>query len=297
MKINSIYIILLFGSLASCSTDDNNYDATGTFEATEIIISAEATGTIKEFTIEEGDEVQADQFIGSIDSLQLYYKKLQLEAQVNAVLGNKPNIGVQLAALNEQLATTKHEQKRVQNLVKDNVSPQKQLDDINAQVEIIQRQIAAQQSSLQISTSSIDKNAVALQVQLLQLNDQLRKCRIVNPVKGTILLTYADENEMTAMGKPLYKIANLNKMTLKAYVSGNQLPKIKLNQEVTVKTDSGDGDMKSTKGTIYWISDKAEFTPKTVQTKDERANSVYAIKVRVKNDGYYKIGMYGEIIF
>ncbi len=284
-------------AMASCNRDKNNFDASGSFEAEETIISSEASGTIKQFDIEEGQTLQAGQAIGYVDSIQLFLKKKQLEAQINALLSKKPNVPMQIASLQEQLKTAENEQKRINNLVKADAATTKQLDDINGQIEVLKKQIDAQKSSLDISTEGISKEAGPLRLQIDQLNDQLVKCKIINPMNGTVLTKYASVNEMTAQGKPLYKIADLSTIILRAYVTGNQLPIIKLNQKVKVLTDDGNGGFKENEGSIIWINDKAEFTPKTIQTKDERANMVYAVKVKVKNDGSYKIGMYGEIKF
>lgn len=291
-KIFAITIIL-----SACNDNKVSFDASGSFEAEETIISSEATGTIKQFSIEEGQIVEAGQEIGYIDSLQLYLKKKQLEAQVTAILGKKPNIPVQLSALQEQLKTTEKERTRVANLVKGDAATPKQLDDINAQIEVLKKQIEAQQSTLSISSEGLSKDIVPLQVQVEQLNDQLAKCKIINPASGTVLAKYAEANEMTTIGKPLYKIADLSNIILRAYITSNQLTQVKLNQKVKVLTDDGKGGYKETEGTVTWINDKAEFTPKTIQTKDERANMVYAVKIKVKNDGSYKVGMYGEIKF
>lgn len=286
---------LLF--VMSCKNTKTQFDASGSFEAEETIISSEANGTIKQFNVEEGQTLKAGDVVGYIDSVQLYLKKKQLEAQINAVLSKKPNVNVQLAALQEQLKTAEKEQKRISNLVKADAATTKQLDDINASIEVIKKQIEAQKSSLDISTEGIGKETLPLQVQIEQVNDQLKRCSIINPVSGTVLTKYANVNEIAAQGKPLYKIADLSTIILRAYISGNQLPQLKLNQVVQVNTDDGNGGFKQTEGIVTWINDKAEFTPKTIQTKDERANMVYAIKVKVKNDGTYKIGMYGEIKF
>jgi len=291
-KILAIAIIL-----SSCNSNKVSFDASGSFEADETIVSSEATGVIKEFNVEEGQLLKAGQHIGYIDSTQLYLKKKQLEAQVAALKGKTPDIPVQLSALNQQLKTAEKERDRVANLVKNDAATQKQLDDAIAQVEVLKRQIDAQKSTLNISSTTIQKDALPLQMQIEQLNDQLAKCSIINPINGTVLSKYAEMNEMTSAGKPLYKIADLTFITLRAYITGNQLPEVKLNQKVKVLTDDGKGGYLKTEGTIIWISDKAEFTPKTIQTKDERANLVYAIKVKVKNDGTYKIGMYGEVLF
>ncbi|AFD07578.1 HlyD family secretion protein [Solitalea canadensis] len=283
--------------LVSCKQKDNISDASGTFETEETIISAEATGTLKQFDIQEGQTIPAGTMIGYIDSLQLYLKKRQLEAQIKATLSKKPDISAQLAALQEQLKAAERDQVRYTNLLKDDATTRKQVDDINSQVAILKRQIAAQQSSLAISTGSISEETNPLKVQIAQTNDQLEKCRIINPITGTVLTKYAERNEMASPGKALYKIADLSSLNLRAYVTGDQLPKIKLNQKVKVLTDNGKDSYKEQQGTIIWINDKAEFTPKTIQTKDERANLVYAVKIKVPNDGSLKIGMYGEVKF
>ena len=292
----SILNFQLLFFLTACNNNKVSFDASGSFEAEETIISSEATGTIKQFDVEEGQTLQAGQVIGYIDSTQLYLKKKQLMAQMGAMLSKKPNISAQLAALQSQLATSQKEKVRITNLVNGNAAPQKQLDDINAQIDVIKKQIEAQKSSLDISTEGISKETVPVDVQIDQLNDQLEKCKIINPVKGTVLAKYAEANEMTTAGKPLYKIADLSNIILRAYITSNQLTQVKLNQKVKVLTDDGKGGYKETEGTVTWINDKAEFTPKTIQTKDERANLVYAIKAKVKNDGSYKIGMYGEVL-
>lgn len=297
-KIKTIALIASIATvLTACNNNKVSFDASGSFEAEETIISSEATGTIKQFNIEEGQTLGAGQEIGYIDSLQLYLKKKQLEAQITAILGKKPNIPVQLSALQEQLKTTERERTRVANLVKGDAATPKQLDDINAQIEVLKKQIEAQQSTLSISSEGLSKDIVPLQVQVEQLNDQLAKCKIINPANGTVLAKYAEANEMTTTGKPLYKIADLSNIILRAYITSNQLTQVKLNQKVKVLTDDGKGGYKETEGTVTWINDKAEFTPKTIQTKDERANMVYALKIKVKNDGSYKVGMYGEIKF
>lgn len=297
--MKKIQIILGVGLLffISCKNDKNSFDASGSFEAIETIISAESNGTIKEFNLDEGDVLSAGERIGYIDTVQTYLKKRQLEAQVGAGLSRKPNILVQLSALKEQINHLEKEKLRTQNLIAGDAATPKQLDDIEAQIKLLQRQLEAQQSSLSISNQSIGKDVVPLEVQIYQLDDQLQKSKIINPIQGTVLTKYAEANEAATIGKPLYKIADLSNMILRCYITGSQLPNVKLNQKVNVLTDDGKGGYITTEGIITWINDKAEFTPKTIQTKDERANQVYAIKVKVKNDGRYKIGMYGEIKF
>ena len=296
MKKASLFLLASI-SLLSCDNNKNNFDASGTFEAIETIISADANGTINEFNIEEGQFLETDQFIGYIDSTQLYLKKVQLDKQINALLSKKPDVAVQLASLNTQLTKAIIEKNRIANLFKDGAATSKQMDDIHADIEVLKKQIEAQKSSLSITSDGITKDANPLYIQIEQIQDQLNKCKIINKTKGTVLTKYAEVNEMTSQGKALYKIADLSTIILRAYISGNQLPDVKLNQQVTVSTDDGEGGFNATEGTITWIADKAEFTPKTIQTKDERANLVYAVKVKVKNDGRYKIGMYGEVKF
>jgi HlyD family secretion protein len=280
---------------SACASDDNVYDASGTFEAVETIVSAEATGTIQHFNIEEGQPLKRGEVIGNIDSTQLFLKRKQLLAQIRATLSKKPNVSAQLAALLEELQQAEREQRRIANLLKADAATQKQLDDATTQTVIVKRKIAAQESSLGITTSSITEETLPLQVQIEQLDDQLSKCRLTNAVPGTVITKYAEVYETAVAGKPLYKIADLSSLVLRAYITGDQLPKVKVNQKVTVLVDSDDGNYKEYPGTIQWISDKAEFTPKTIQTKDERASLVYAIKIHVKNDGFLKIGMYGEV--
>ena len=294
LKIAVFSGLILF---ASACKNENTFDASGSFEAVEVIISAEANGVLEMFNIEEGQLLPVGQLIGYIDSTQLYLKKKQLETQIVALLAKKPNIPVQLSALQEQLKTAEVELQRVTNLVKLDAATTKQLDDVNAQIEIIKKQIDAQKSTLVISSEGINKDVLPLQVQVEQLNDQLQKCKIINPINGTVLTKYAEQNEMAITGKALYKIADLSTIILRAYISSNQLAQVKLNQKVKVHTDDGSGGLKENEGTITWISDKAEFTPKTIQTKEERANMVYAVKIKMPNDGVYKIGMYGEVSF
>lgn len=282
---------------ASCTGNKNAYDASGTFEAVETIISAEGNGVIKALDIHEGQTLRAGEQIGYIDSTQLYLKKRQLQSQIGAVLSKRPNVAVQLATLQEQLSHAIREQQRIANMVNADAATPKQLDDANAQVALLQKQIAAQRSALDITSSSLAQEASPLEIQVAQLEDQLAKSRIINPIDGTVLVKYAEANETAAVGKPLYKIADLSSIVLRAYVTGPQFTQLKVNQPVTVLVDDSAGSYREYRGVVEWISDKAEFTPKTIQTKDERENLVYATKIRVKNDGLLKIGMYGEVRF
>jgi HlyD family secretion protein len=227
--------------------------------------------------------------------MQLSLRKKQLEAQMAATLRRKPNIPAETAALQADLKQAKREQQRIANLVKADAATRKQLDDAGSQVEVIRKKIAAQQTTLANTSSSLTDEAEALKAQIEQIDDQLKKSKITNEVNGSVITKYAEVNEMASNGKALYKIADLSTITLRAYVTGDQFAKIKVGQSVKVYTDADASDYKIYDGTIEWISDKAEFTPKTIQTKQERANLVYAIKVGVKNDGLLKIGMYGEI--
>lgn len=291
------FLTLLSLLLFSCNRNQINFDASGSFETEETIISSEVTGALLQFNIEEGQTLKAGDVIGYIDSTQLFLKRKQLESQIRSTLSQRPDISTQIASLQIQLATAEREQKRLSNLVKAEAATQKQLDDATAQVDVIKKQLAAQQSALSITSESITQQTNPVEVQIEQINDQLSKCKLVNPVNGTVLTKYAESKEMTTTGKALYKIADLSELYLRAYVSGAQLSQIKLNQNVKVFTDDGAKNLKEYAGTIIWISDKAEFTPKTIQTKEERSNMVYALKVKVKNDGLLKIGMYGEIKF
>lgn len=297
MKKFQVIAFLSLILLTACGKKVKTYDATGTFEATETIISAEANGQLMAFSIEEGQTLDSGAYVGYIDSTQLFLQKQQLLAQVKATESQKPDISAQLAALKSQLAVAKKDQKRIQNMAKADAATQQQLDNANARVETLEKQIDAQRSQLEINTSSISSQADPIQIQVAQIEDKLEKCRLISPMSGTVLAKYAEPNEIVNIGKPLYRIADLNSIYLKAYITASQLDTLKLNQEVTVHTDNGSDGYKSYNGTLYWISDKAEFTPKTIQTKEERANKVYAVKIRVQNDGYLKIGMYGEAVF
>lgn len=284
-------------NLAACNRGDGNFDATGTFEATEILVSSEANGKIMELNIEEGDRLDAGALIGYVDSTQLYLKKMQLSAGLRSVDIRKPDIRKQIAALEQQIATARTEQQRMENLVKAKAGNQKQVDDIVNNIKYLQKQLDAQYSTLNKTTGGADAEAEGILYQIMQLDDQLQKSRIVNPQAGTVLVKYAEPGEVTAAGKPLYKIADTDLLYLRAYITADQLSTLKQGQTVRVFADYGEDDRREYPGTITWISDKSEFTPKGIQTKDERANLVYAIKIAVKNDGYLKIGQHGETVF
>lgn len=299
MKRLSSYTLIataLLG-LAACNRGDGNFDATGTFEATEILVSSEANGKIMELNIEEGDRLDAGAMVGYIDSTQLYLKKMQLSAGLRSVDIRKPDIRKQIAALEQQIATARTEQQRMENLVKAKAGNQKQVDDIVNNIKYLQKQLDAQYSTLNKTTGGADAEAESILYQIMQLDDQLQKSRIVTPQAGTVLVKYAEPGEVTAAGKPLYKIADTDLLYLRAYITADQLSTLKQGQVVRVFADYGADEQREYPGTITWISDKSEFTPKGIQTKDERANLVYAIKIAVKNDGYLKIGQYGETVF
>ncbi|MBP1672083.1 MAG: hypothetical protein H6Q22_1655 [Bacteroidetes bacterium] len=298
-KLPSIPALVLLATSAfftlSCGGKDGEYDASGTFEATEIIVSSEANGKILSLDIVEGQQLEAGAPVGTIDSTQLYLKKRQLLTSVRGVEVRRPEYNKQIAATQQQIATQISEKARIERLVKAEAANQKQLDDINSSISVLQKQLEAQKSSLTTTTSGMSEDAAALMIQVDQLNDQLSKCRILSPIKGTVLVKYAEAGELTGSGKPLFKIADIENMILRAYITSDIITKLKLNQEVKVFADFGEKEMREYPGTIVWISDKAEFTPKTIQTKKERANLVYAVKIAVRNDGYIKIGMYGEV--
>ena len=288
-----LLVLLLF----SCMQNESAFDATGSFEADETIISSEAAGKIIKLEIKEGQLLEAGQVVGNIDSTQLYLRKKQLEYSISAVLARQPDANSQLSTINEQLTTATKEKQRVENLLKADAATQKQLDDLNAQIELLKKQYDALQKSLSITTRSLQSETLPLKAQLEQVVDQLKKSKIINPKAGTIITQYAMPDEVVNPGKALYKLADLSTITLRVYISGTQLSEVKLGQRVKIKVDSGEKEFKEYTGQITWVSDKAEFTPKTIQTKEERANLVYAMKVSVKNDGYLKLGMYGEISF
>jgi HlyD family secretion protein len=284
--------------LTACNGNEFKHDASGTFEATEIIVSAEGTGKIEELNLVEGAVLAEGQCVGYIDTTQLYLKKLQLEATAKAVLTRRVNVPVQIGAVKEQIAKAESDKRRIDNLFADGAATQKQLDDVVSQIDVLKSNLAALQNQLSVSVSGINEESAVIALQVAQIEDQLAKCRIVNPLDGTVLNKYAEAKEMASTGKPLYKIADTRRLFLRAYVVAPQLSKLKTGQAASVFiNDAGDGQ-RSYPGFVSWISDKAEFTPKTIQTKDERQNLVYAVKIAVENiDGLIKIGMYGDVDF
>ncbi len=307
-KLSAIILAMTF---LSCNRNGNDFDASGTFETDEVVVSAQTSGQILSFKLQEGENIPKDSVVGEIDPENLFLQKEQVEASMQALNEKTADVTPQVKLLEDQLTVQQtqldnleHEKKRIENLLKEDAATQKQLDDINFQIEsvkkqmnVTQQQIKVQETNVATQNRSILSEKKPLEKRVAQLNDQLQKTNIVNPISGTVLTKYAEQGEMTTVGKALYKIADLSTMNLRAYVTGDQLPLIKLGQRVTVYIDSGANNYRKLPGTITWVSDKAEFTPKNIQTKEERANLVYALKVKVKNDGYLKIGMYGEIKF
>ena len=297
--------------LTACNRNGNKFDATGTFEADEVIVSASANGKILSLNINEGSRIAKDSVVGLVDPTDLSLQKQQVQASIAALNEKTSDATPQIKMLQDQLKVQQtqldnllHEKARIENLLKEDAATKKQLDDINFQIEsakkqmnVTQQQINVQRSNVATQNRGILSEGKPLQKRAQQLQEQLDRTNIRNPVDGTVITKYAEAGEITSSGKPLYKIADLSTLNLRAYVTGDQLPQIKLGQQVTVFVDSGAKNYRKLAGTITWVSDKAEFTPKTIQTKDERANLVYAMKVRVKNDGYLKMGMYGEVRF
>lgn len=285
----------LLSLLAVGCGNRDDFDATGTFEATEVTVSAEANGRILCFDVEEGDSVEAAVPVGAIDTVQLYLQKLQLERQVASARSSRPDVRKQAIALREQIAQQQTERRRVENLLKDGAATTKQLDDIDAQLKILQGQLDALLSTLHNNLASIDENSSAIELQIAQIEDKLSKCRIVSPVGGTVLAKYAEAGELAAVGRPLMKVADLGQVYLRAYFTSEQLSSLRLGQQVTVTADFGGDERIDYPGRITWIASESEFTPKSIQTRNSRANLVYAVKIAVKNDGRLKLGLYGEV--
>ena len=308
---NLLFGIITIASLLiiSCNRSENAFDASGTFEADETIVSSEMPGKILSFNVEEGMQIPKDSIVGSVDATNIDLQQQQVEASINALNEKTANVNPQVELLQNQLAVQQsqldnlvHERTRIESLLKSDAATPKQLDDINSQIDVVKKSMAVTQQQINVKKNdiatqnrSILSEAEPLRKRVAQLEDQQQRANIVNPVSGTVITKYAEAGEITSSGKALYKIADLSELNLRAYVTGVQLPTIKLGQQVKVMIDQGEKKYKEYTGNIIWISDKAEFTPKTIQTKEERANLVYAIKVKVKNDGYLKIGMYGEV--
>ena len=294
---NLLGLCSLLALFSACGNGAPKYDATGTFETTEVLVSAEASGRLLYFDIEEGMLLKAGEEIGVVDTVQLYLKKLQLEASIKSVEEQRPDILKQVAATKEQISAAQRERNRVANLLKVGAANQKQLDDAEDQLEVLRKQLVAQNSTLSNSHQSLTWQSSSVGIQVAQVEDQLKKCHITSPITGTVLAKYAEAGELTAMGTPLFKVADTEQMYLRAYITSEQLSQVKLGQKVTVFSDYGTDEHKQYPGVVTWISDTSEFTPKTILTKNERANLVYAVKIAVHNDGLLKIGMYGGVEF
>ena len=309
---NTIAVLFLFAMLMfACNQNNYKTDASGVFESDEVMVSAEQNGKIVSFPIKEGDQIRKGVVVGRIDVSNTILQKQQVEATIQSLREKttdpKPEIELvkrQQAVQEAQLAHQLREKGRTENLLKSNAATQKQLDDMNAaidqlqkQIKVSKQQIVLDESKIATQNRSILSEQNPLEKSVAQIQDQINKGQIVNPISGIVLTKYALEGEMTTIGKALYKITNLDTITLRAYITESQLTSVKLNQSVKVYTDDGAKNYKEYPGQVYWISDKSEFTPKTIQTRDERANLVYAVKIRVKNNGYLKLGMYGEVKF
>ena len=325
LKSRALTAFLFLLLVIACNNKTQKFDASGTFEATEIIVSAESMGKILSLDIKEGDNLTKGKIIGAIDPLSIELQKEQITASMTALTQKSNDAAPQISVFQEQIAVQRNqigvqrqqlivlqkEQKRLENLVKADAATPKQLDDVNGQVDVLKKQIEAAESSIKVFERQISAQTAVVGIQnrgilsekgplekrMKQLDDQLARTKITNPIDGVVLSKYAESGEITTMGKAIYKIADMSEMTLRAYITGDQLGQIKINQKVKIMIDDGKDKYRELAGTLFWVSDKAEFTPKTVQTKDERANLVYAVKIKVKNDGTLKIGMYGEVLF
>lgn len=295
--MNLMGLCSLLALFAACGDGTPRYDATGTFETTEVLVSSEASGKLLRLDTEEGTLLKAGREVGIVDTVQLYLKKLQLEANIKSVEEQRPDILKQVAATQEQIISAERERNRVQNLLKVGAANQKQLEDAEDLLQVLRKQLDAQNSTLSNSRQSLTWQSSSVGIQVAQVEDQLKKCHITSPITGTVLAKYAEAGELATMGTPLFKVADTEQMYLRAYITSEQLSEVQLGQEVTVFSDYGTDEHKPYPGIVTWISDTSEFTPKTILTKNERANLVYAIKIAVRNDGYLKIGMYGGVEF
>ena len=295
-KISSCFAAIgMMVSLVACEGGSGDYDASGVFETTEVTVSARGTGEIMRFDIEEGYQVEAGQAVGYIDTIQLHLKKEELLGSLMATDSRRYNVSRQIASLRQEIATQKREQQRYENLVREKAANQKQLDDINAGLAVLEKRLAAQVETLENSNRSVSGEVLMLEARIAQIEDQIAKCVITSPVRGTVLSKYAEQGELAAQGRSLFKVGDLSDMYLRVYITAPQLTTLKIGQQVKVYADEGEDDRRTYAGRVSWIADKAEFTPKTIQTRDERTNLVYAVKIAVRNDGFIKKGMYGEM--
>ncbi len=291
MMKKNLLIMLFAALLFSCNSKDEKSDAFGNFEADPVIVSSESSGKIVQLNVEKGQKIEKGYVAALIDTVQMDLKLKQINAQKDAIISKRQSIQSQIAVFEEQIKNLKVNEERVKNMLKDKAATQKQLDDITGQIDVIEKQIASTKTQF----TSVNKELEVLDAQEASTIDLLDRCTVVSPVNGTILETYVEQGELATPGKPLFKIADLDKLTLKVYVSGGQLPAVKIGQQVNVVIDKSETENQTLPGQVAWISSEAEFTPKIIQTKEERVKLVYAVKVTVKNDGTLKIGMPGEV--
>ena len=297
MKKKLLFAAMSTALLFACSGGNVDYDASGVFESTEIIVSAQTMGEIVRMDIVEGESVEAGKTLAIIDTTQLILQKKQLLASVSATDSRRLDAGRQVASINQQIANLEKEQLRFASMLQQHAATQKQVDDISYQIAVLQKQKAAMSEQIGTTNNSLTGQRGSIIAQVEQLNDQLRKSYISSPARGTIIEKYMEKGEFATPGKPLFKVADLSNVFLRSYVPASQLTGLKIGQDCEVYADDSIDGRKTYKGHISWISEQAEFTPKTIQTRDERSNLVYAVKIAVKNDGFIKLGMYGDVKF
>lgn len=292
-----VFLLVAALSASGCKDKGVDWDASGVFEATEVVVSARATGELLSFSADEGREVLAGEALGCVDTLQLSLQKRQLAATLRATSSRLLDADRQLASLRQEIANLRRERQRFGELLQADAATGRQVDEIDYQLEVLERRLAATSEQLESNNSSLDGQEESIEAQLAQVEDRIRKSVVVSPITGTVLTKYAETGEYAQPGRPLFKVADLEHMRLRAYVTADQLTELRIGQRATVYADSGTDGRRAYEGTVSWIAGKAEFTPKTVQTRDERANLVYAVKVDVTNDGLIKRGMYGDVKF
>lgn len=298
MKIHQYICSVAIGLvLGACTSQEEQYDASGIFETTEVIVSAKGTGELQSFQVEEGQAVRQGEVLGWIDTLQLSLKDRQLAASLLATESKRLDEKRQVAHLRQQIENLQREKERFTTLLNAKATTAKQVDDIDYQIKVLQNQLVATQEQINSSNSSLSRQSESIQAQRAQMEDQIRNAMISSPITGTVLTKYAEQGEFAVPGKALFKVADVSQMKLRAYITADQLTQLQIGQAVAVYADRGITDRKRYAGRVVWIADKAEFTPKTIQTRNERANLVYAVKIAVENDGFIKRGMYGEVRF
>ena len=298
MRIHQyICSVALWLLLGACTSQEEQYDASGIFETTEVIVSAKGTGELQSFQVEEGQAVRQGEVLGWIDTLQLSLKDRQLAASLLATESKRLDEKRQVAHLRQQIENLQREKERFTALLNAKATTAKQVDDIDYQIKVLQNQLVATQEQINSSNSSLSRQSESIQAQRAQMEDQIRNAMISSPITGTVLTKYAEQGEFAVPGKALFKVADVSQMKLRAYITADQLTQLQIGQAVAVYADRGITDRKRYAGRVVWIADKAEFTPKTIQTRNERANLVYAVKIAVENDGFIKRGMYGEVRF